>query len=272
MDYGPFSPLENYPCNRGFQEHWGVIWGVVNYFDPFSLVHNEEPIEEVPDDFYITDFITEKSVELIETYSHGPKPFFLYVAHTAPHWPLHALPEDIMKYKDTYNIGWDSIRKNRYERMLQMGLIDRETYPLPENSSGLKWEDCTNKEYESACMAVHAAMIDRVDQGVGQIIQKLKETRQYNNTLIMVLSDNGASPERGHKPGFDRPAFTRDSVIIEYEAQYPGAETTWNCIGRAWASASNTPFRFWKVESRGRYCHPLYPSLACRVKRQRKYN
>ncbi|SFF05662.1 arylsulfatase [Thermophagus xiamenensis] len=249
VDYGSFSPLENYPCNRGFDEHWGVIWGVVNYFDPFSLVHNEKPIKEVPEDFYMTDFITEKSIELIDSYSKDDKPFFLYVAHTAPHWPLHALPEDIEKYKDTYKEGWDVMREKRYQRMVKMGIINRETYPLPANSSGKRWEDCEEKDYEAACMAVHAAMIDRVDQGVGRIIQKLKETGQYENTIIMILSDNGASYERGYPPGFDRPGFTRDSVMIEYNAHYPGGETTWNYIGDAWASASNTPFRYWKMES-----------------------
>ncbi|MEZ5104099.1 MAG: arylsulfatase [Draconibacterium sp.] len=248
-DYGNFSPLENYPCNRGFEEHWGVIWGVVNYFDPFSLVHNEEPIKEVPEDFYITDFITQKSIDLIDSYSKDEKPFFLYVAHTAPHWPLHALPQDIEKYKNTYKDGWEVLRKTRYDRMIEMGLIDKETYPLPENSSGRKWEDCEKKAYESACMSVHAAMIDHVDQGIGEIIEKLKETGMYDNTIIFVLSDNGASYERGYPPGFDRPGFTRDSTIIEYNSEHPGPETTWNYIGNAWASAVNTPFRYWKKES-----------------------
>ena len=248
-DYGPFSPLENYPCNRGFEEHWGVIWGVINYFDPFSLVHNEQPIKEVADDFYITDFITQKSIDLIDSYSHNDKPFFLYVAHTAPHWPLHALPEDIQKYKNTYSAGWDEIRKNRYNRMIELGLIDKASYPFSENSSGKKWNDCTEKEYEAACMAVHAAMIDRIDQGIGRIIDKLKATGRYENTIIMILSDNGASYERGYPPGFDRPGFTRDSTIIKYNAPNPGAETTWNYLGNAWASAANTPFRFWKKES-----------------------
>ncbi|WP_321290096.1 arylsulfatase [uncultured Sunxiuqinia sp.] len=249
VDYGPFSPLENYPCNRGFEEHWGVIWGVVNYFDPFSLVHNEEAIKEVSEDFYMTDFITEKSIDLIDEYGKDEKPFFLYVAHTAPHWPLHALPEDIKKYKDTYKDGWEALRKSRYERMAEMGIIDKDSYPLPENSSGRVWDDVERKDYESACMSVHAAMIDRVDEGVGEIIQKLKETGQYENTIIMVLSDNGASYERGYPPGFDRPGFTRDSTIIEFGSDHPGPETTWNYIGRAWASASNTPFRYWKMES-----------------------
>ena len=247
-DYGPFSPLENHPCNRGFEQHWGVIWGVINFFDPFSLVHNEEPSKEVPDNFYMTDFITQKSIDLIDSYSSDDKPFFLYVAHTTPHWPLHALPVDIEKYKDTFTVGWDEIRRNRYKRMIELGLIDSKTYPLPENSSGKKWKDCTEKEYKAACMAVHAAMIDRVDQGIGKIITKLKETGQYENTIILILSDNGASYERGYPPGFDRPGFTRDSTIIEYNTPNPGAETTWNYLGNAWASA-NTPFRFWKKES-----------------------
>ncbi len=248
-DHGPFSPLENYPSNRGFQEHFGVIWGVVNFFNPFSLVHNETPIKDIPDDFYMTDFITEKSLDLIEEYGNDEKPFFLYVAHTAPHWPLHALPEDIKKYADTYKVGWDVIRDNRYKHMLELGLIDKKTYPLTENSSGKSWEDCSEKEFEASCMAVHAAMVDRVDQGVGQLIQKLKETGQYDNTIILVLSDNGASPERGYPPGFDRPGFLKDSTIIDYNSKNPGSATTWNFIGNAWASTANTPFRYWKKES-----------------------
>ena len=248
-DHGSFSPLGNYPCNRGFEEHWGVIWGVINFFDPFSLVHNEEPIKEVPKDFYMTDFITQKSLDLIDSYSKDNKPFFLYVAHDAPHWPLHARPEDIAKYMDTYKDGWEVLRKTRYDRMIKLGLIDSSTYKLPENSSGEKWNDCEKKAYEAANMSVHAAMVDRVDQGVGKIIQKLKDKGMYDNTIIFVLSDNGASYERGFPPGFDRPGFTRDSTIIEYNSDHPGPQTTWNSIGRAWASALNTPFRYWKKES-----------------------
>lgn len=257
-DHGPFSPLANYPCNRGFEEHYGVIWGVVNYFDPFSLVHNEEPIKEVPADFYMTDFVTQKSVDLIDQFSRDNKPFFLYVAHTAPHWPLHARPEDIAKYKGKYKEGWDVLRRQRYQRMIELKLIDPATCPLPPNSSGKAWDDCTEKEKESENMAVHAAMVDRVDQGIGKIIQKLKEKGLYENTIIFLLSDNGASYERGYPPGFDRPGFTRDSTLIEYNSPHPGSQTTWNYIGTAWASAVNSPFRFWKMESyEGGACTPL---------------
>jgi arylsulfatase A-like enzyme len=249
VDHGPFAPLETYPCNRGFEEHWGVIWGVVNYFDPFSLVHNEEPIEKVPDDFYMTDFITRKSLDMIDRFSSDGKPFFLYVAHTAPHWPLHALPEDIERYREVYTGGWEVLRAQRYRRMLEMGLIDTAHFPLPENSSGKSWEDCQEKQKEANHMAAHAAMVDRMDQGVGRIIEKLKEKGAYENTLIIFLADNGASYERGYPPGFDRPGFTRDGTEIDYDPQQPGSELTWGYIGDAWASAVNTPWRYWKKES-----------------------
>lgn len=248
-DQGSFSPLENYPCNRGFEEHYGIIWGVINYFDPFSLVHNEKPITKVPSDFYMTDFITQKSIDLIDQFSKDDKPFFLYVAHTAPHWPLQARPGDIAKYKDVYKEGWEVLRSKRYQRMIDLKLIDQETYSLPPNSSGKAWTDCQDKEREAENMAVHAAMVDRLDQGVGLIIRKLKERKQYENTVIFFLSDNGASYERGYPPGFDRPGFTRDSTMIVYNSEHPGPQTTWNYLGEAWASAVNTPYRFWKKES-----------------------
>jgi arylsulfatase A-like enzyme len=248
-DYGPFAPLETYPCNRGFEEHWGVIWGVVDYFDPFSLVHNEEPIRDVPKDFYMTDFITDKSLELIEQFSRDDRPFFLYVAHTAPHWPLHALPEEIKKYRGSYTGGWEELRRERYNRMLEMGMIDENHYPLSENSSGKSWEDCTQKEKEANHMTAHAAMVDRMDQGIGKIIRKLKELGEYENTILFFLTDNGASYERGYLPGFDRPGFTREGKEIEYDPQEPGSELTWGYIGDAWASAANTPWRYWKKES-----------------------
>lgn len=110
LDSAQFAPLETYPYNRGFDEHWGVIWGVVDYFDPFSLVHNDEAVEEVDEDFYMTDFITEKSVDMIQKFSQNEAPFFLYIAHTAPHWPLHARDEDIQKYLGKYDAGWQALR------------------------------------------------------------------------------------------------------------------------------------------------------------------
>ncbi len=262
-DSGRFAPLETYPSNRGFDEHWGVIWGVVDFFDPFSFVHNEKEIEEVPDDFYFTDFITDKSVELIDDFSKKDEPFFLYVAHAAPHWPLHALDEDIQKYEGRYDGGWDKLRKERYERQIEMELFDSEITPLAENESGIKWETYEHKEWEANHMETHAAMVDRVDQGIGKIIQKLKQTGELDNTLILFLSDNGASYERGYPPGFDRPGHKRNGEEIHYildpsDTFHPGPQETWAYLGRAWAGAVNAPFRYWKKESyEGGMCTPF---------------
>ncbi len=260
-DSSVFAPLETYPINRGFEEHWGFIWGVVNYFDPFSLVHNEKEIKNVPDDFYITDFITDKSIELIDEFSNNEDPFFLYVAHAAPHWPLHALPEDIEKYKGLYNKGWDKLRENRYKGLIEKGIITPENAPLAKNESGKLWVKNENKVLEAMHMEAHAAMVDRMDQGIGRLIQKLKETGEYKNTLILFLADNGASSERGYTPGFDRPGQNRygEEIIYQYEKyDRPGNELTWGYLGKAWAGALNAPFRYWKRESfEGGSCSPF---------------
>jgi len=259
IDSGIFAPLSTYPTRRGFDEFWGVIWGVANYFDPFSLVHNEEPIKEVPENFYITDFITDKAIDMIDDFSKSEDPFFLYVSYTAPHWPLHALPEDINKYRGKYDDGWDSLRIRRFNRMLKLGLFNEKNTPLAPNESGLKWDSCRRKEWEAVHMEVHAAMVDRMDQGIGRIINTLKEKKILNNTLIFFLSDNGASPERGYKPGFDRPGHKRNGEIIKYDNyEKPGSQETWGYLGEAWAGAINSPFRYWKAESyEGGICTPM---------------
>lgn len=259
-DYGrPFAKLETYPINRGFDRHYGTIWGVVDYFDPFSLVDGMEPVREVPDDFYYTDAITAKSVEWVRAMSGGEKPFFLYVAECAPHWPLHARPEDIETYRDTYRDGWHALRESRYKRQVDMKLIDPATHPLPSlMGRGPDWEALGDegRTYQSALMSVHAAMVDRVDQGVGEIVQALKDAGEYENTAIFVLADNGASPERYLDPGFDRASETREGKPIQYTGRFtPGPETTWGYIGAYWANALNTPYRYWKAESFEGGCH-----------------
>ena len=210
----PFAPVETYPCNRGFDEHWGTIWGVVNHFDPFSLVHNEEPIytDAIPSDFYSTDFVTDKTIDLLDDLSA-------------------------------------KLREKRYARMVELGLISPGQTPVSRNESGRLWENETDKEFQAANMEVHAAMIDCVDQGVGRIIQKLKDTGEYDNTIIIFSSDNGASSENYGIGEFDRHDRTRDGQMVTHNSRTPGDELSYNYLGTGWAGAINTPFRYWKAES-----------------------
>lgn len=251
-----FASVESYPIHRGFQKHYGIIWGVVNYFDPFSLVEGDKIIKEVPKDYYITDAINQKSVAYIQDFTANKKPFFMYVAHTAPHWPLHAKPEDIAEYKGKYDMGWDELRKQRYARMVKMGIIDPKTTKLLEVEGRFpQWAKLSaqEKEQQAVKMATHAAMIARLDKGVGDIIRTLKEKKVFDNTLIFFLADNGASPEIPAVPGYDRSSQTRSGTEMEYDKKivtaHIGSEVSYTGIGSNWANAANTPFRFWKMES-----------------------
>ncbi|MBE7176228.1 MAG: arylsulfatase [Mucilaginibacter polytrichastri] len=254
-DFGDFSPLSQYPTSRGFDKFFGTIWGVVDFFDPFSLVSGKIPVKTVPKNYYHTDAINDTAVSYIKEYAKSDKPFFMYVAHNAPHWPLQALPEDIAKYKDTYKPGWQAIRKARYDRMVRMGLVDPKVTKLsPRWEAGKDWDKNPAKDWDAQAMAVHAAMIDRMDQGIGRILKTLNETGELDNTLILFLSDNGASPEdcAAYGPGFDRPNQTRDGRPITYATKkqaMPGPQTTYSSIGQQWANVANTPYQYWKAES-----------------------
>lgn len=245
----PFAPIETYPCNRGFDQHWGTIWGVTDHFDPFSLVHNEEPIftESIPDDFYYADFVADKAIDMMDEMTADSKPFFMYVAFQEPHWPLHAKPQDIAKYKGKFDDGWDAMRERRYNRMLELGLINPDEMPVAANASGRKWENETNKAFQSANMEVHAAMIDCVDQNIGRIIDELKRRGIFDNTLIIFTSDNGASSENYGIGSFDRHDRTRSGQMVVHNAQVPGNQLTYNYLHTGWAGAVNTPYRYWKT-------------------------
>ncbi len=256
QSYHPlFSPVEQYPVNRGFEKYFGNIWGVVDYFDPFSLVSGTTAIKEVPKNYYHTDAINDTAVAYIKELSKDDKPFFLYVAETAPHWPLMAPEEEIEKYKNTYTKGWDYIREERFKRMCALGLIDSNKTKLSARwNDSLQWANNPDTAWDAMAMAVHAAMVTRMDEGIGRIIAALKECGRLDNTLIVFLSDNGASAENAaaYGPGFDRPAETRDGNTIHYATKkdiMPGPETTYSSIGPRWANVANTPFQYWKEES-----------------------
>ncbi|MEC9054769.1 MAG: sulfatase-like hydrolase/transferase, partial [Verrucomicrobiota bacterium] len=180
--------------------------------------------------FYHTDAFTSYAIDRLDEYKDEDKPFILYLPYTAPHYPLHAWPEDIAKYRGKYKIGWDEIRKQRFARMNKMGIIGPNHKLTPRASRA--WDELTEKQKdeEDLKMAVYAAMIDRVDQNLGRLFAKLRELGKWNNTLIMFLTDNGACPEQ--------PNTTPDIP--------PGPVESYRTVSVAWANASNTPYRKFK--------------------------
>ncbi|MDR2038346.1 MAG: arylsulfatase [Bacteroidales bacterium] len=263
-DHSDYIAPSQYPTQKGFDYYYGVLYGVVNYFDPFSLVYGTEPVKEVPENYYITDALSDSAVSYVNRCAGDDKPFFLYLAHTAPHWPLHALPEDIEKYKEKYTPGWEEVRNARYERIKKMGLIDQKNEFLSERMPKGNWNENQNADWDAYAMAVHAAMIDRVDQGIGRLIKTLEDNGQLENTLILFMSDNGCSPElcQNYTPGEnDRPDMMRNGEPIIYPRHkeiLPGTENTFASLGRHWANVANTPFRFWKAKMfEGGICTPF---------------
>ncbi len=243
----------NWPLQRGFDEFFGTIHGAGSFYDPSTLTRNNTPIE-AGDDFYYTDAISEHAVDFIRKHSEkrSDKPFFGYVSYTAPHWPLHALPEDIAKYKGRYDVGWDQIREKRMNRMVDMGIINP-AWMLSERDPGIpSWDETDHKAWWAACMEVYAAMVDRMDQGIGLILDALEETGAFENTLILFLSDNGGCaevltdqwPRSLHFPEYrkDGSPLNRGNDV----SVFPGAEDTYMSYAREWANVSNTPFRLYK--------------------------
>ncbi|MDZ7723224.1 MAG: arylsulfatase [candidate division KSB1 bacterium] len=237
---GEFRPV--WPVDRGFDRYWGLISGAANYYN-VTRTKNHQPIrtmardnEEIPlptENFYMTDAITENAIEMLK--ENSDKPFFQYVAYTAPHWPLHALPEDIEKYKGKYMEGWDALRKKRYQKMVELGIIRKEWGLSPKDEGAIDWENVPDHELMDLKMAIYAAQIDRMDQGVGKILQTLQEQGRLDNTIVLFLSDNGACSEYGPL-GHD---FWENGVL-------PGGEESYQSYGRSWSNASNTPFRLHK--------------------------
>ena len=261
LDLGiPFAKPSSYPRKRGFDQYYGVIWGVVDYFDPFSLINNDNPVKNVPKDFYLTDSITDYSVDYIHSFNKNDEaPFLLYVAYTAPHWPLHAKPDVIHKYKGKYDAGWEELKTSRFQRQKDMKLFPQNTPIDSVIDRGNSWRSLTpaEKSYQAGKMEVHAAMVDSVDRGIGRIINALQVTGELENTVIFFLSDNGASPEIPGYAGYDRNGQTRDGKIAhrERELQLPehlsklGSAQSYTGLGPAWANAANSPLRYWKKES-----------------------
>jgi arylsulfatase len=251
-DFEPYLlDKHNWPLQRGFEHFYGTIIGAGSYHDPVMLTRDNEPIQADRTNYYYTDAIADQAVRFIGDYAGKPEPFFLYTAFTAPHWPLHALPEDIAKYQDRYRDGWDALRQERHRRMIDRGIVQK-SWPLtPRDPRVPAWKDAPNQEWEARRMAVDAAQVDRLDRNIGRMMARLRETGAADNTLVLVLADNGGCEEE-ITPAWQNlfiPDRTRDGRHVRRGNNpdvMPGPEDTYQSYGVPWANASNTPFRLYK--------------------------
>ncbi|MDF1861349.1 MAG: arylsulfatase [Verrucomicrobiales bacterium] len=240
------SKAPHRPVDRGFDDSYGLWDGCCNFFNPSQpdpkfkggkvrfFGENDVRITEFPEDFFTTEAFTDHAIRTIRKHAAAGEPFFHYIAHTAPHYPLHARPEDVARYKGQYKDGWDTLRKARYQKQVEAGLINPATHPDPgPNRDNKPWGTVPADmlEYEILRMEVYAAMVDRMDREIGRVLETLDELKIADNTLILFLSDNGGCAEQ---PGGRTPE------------QVPGPKEFYSHCGPDWAYAQNAPFRRYK--------------------------
>ncbi|KAB1154046.1 arylsulfatase [Flavobacterium luteum] len=276
------------PTTRGFDRYYGMIGGCENHFNPgfeaapgqavpaYKVAGNRWALDEtntpennnyIPQDskFYDTDAFTDRALTWLDEYKNDKKPFLLYMAYTAPHWPLHAWPEDIAKYKGVYDGGYEAVRQARYKRQVQLGLIDPKTSPLPPMEIGEtkpKWESLSpdERKLEATRMEVYAAMVDRLDQNIGRLLKHLEEQGKLQNTLVFFLSDNGACAV--------------DPKVDHEDVNAPmGSVASYPSYGQNWATVSDTPLRKWKTTSHeGGISTPLIVNWPAGIQARAEWN
>jgi arylsulfatase len=245
---------------RGFDRFFGPnCQGKISYWN--AVKANEFYLDDQPwkfpeTDFYMTDAFNDYAVEFLADAVEGQKPFFLYVAYIAPHWPLHARQGDIAAYRERYRTkGWDEWRQARIAKQREMGLLPTDGKPASRSESIHQWANDPHKEWQAERMAAYAAQISNVDRGVGRMLDILRNSDTESNTLILFLSDNGAAPDGGLRPtmggfGFGPESnngdWRKDGVAIKPGSGpdlLPGPHDTFAAYGLAWATTSNTPLR-----------------------------
>ena len=250
------TPSEkNAPVNRGFDSYYGSLYGG-SYWMPPKLSRDNQLIEPRGKDYYYTEKLGDEAISQIYNFAKSEKPFFQYIAFNCPHWPLHAREEVIQKYLKRYRSGWFALRKHRYQRMLDMGIIDKKRWPLPKPEPGVEdWNSVDHKDWRIRNMAVHAAMIDHMDQEMSRVIAALEDTGRFENTLIVFTNDNGACSEHLKTNAWN----TADNVLewarkngktisVGDNMDVPsGGPLTYHSVGHNWANAQNTPLRRYKA-------------------------
>jgi arylsulfatase len=262
--------------DRGFDHYYGLRDGCCNFWNPgvqrpgeadpgrkrarYWCIDEKTYYPYTPEDpnFYATDAFTDYALSWLDEPETKNKPFFLYLSYNAPHYPLHAWPEDIAKYKGVFDGGYHAIQKNRYKKQVKMGLIDPEVTPLTQEPKPGAWESLSSSEKarEAKRMEIYAAMLDRVDQNVGRVVNKLKAQGKLENTLIMFASDNGGCAE------------DTGAVVFSEDPKDAGKVASFDTVGESWAIVQNTPFRFYKNYSHeGGICTPFIASWPKGIKK-----
>lgn len=254
----------SWPLQRGFDRFWGMIAGASIYYESPHLISGNDPLPPPPKDQYLTDLWAEHAASYVTEMSQSKKPFFLYAAFNAPHWPIQAPEELVQKYANRYAAGWDALREERYRKQLRMGLISSKWALTPRDPRVPAWENADDKAWEMRRMAVYAAMIDRLDQGIGRILDSVEKAGVAENTLIIFMSDNGGNAEELARGRRKTPAGSPDVPLHKGSASaaaacemgmtcagnipgvMPGTEDTFQSIGIPWGNCANTPFRMYK--------------------------
>lgn len=249
------------PTEHGFEEFYGTLVSAKRFFDPDHLIRlpaDREKREYPEGEFYATDAVTDYALDFLELARETPeKPWFLYLAYHAPHFPLHAPKDEIDKYADRFLEGWDVLREERLERMIKQGIVSDSTLLTPrsqfwnygetEHGTNPAWDTLSEDRQRDLArrMAIYAAMVDRMDQQIGRIVTDLKAKSELENTLLIFTSDNGACAEWDPR-GFDIKSSNQNILHTGDELNAMGGPDTFHSIGSGWANAANTPWRLYK--------------------------
>ena len=243
------------PRNRGFEQSFAMLYGAGSHFSdmaggdahrhPVLYRDNGLLIDELSDDFYSTTFYTDRIIEQIDSNVDDGRPFFAYLAYTAPHWPLQAPDSIIDKYRGAYDRGYDSVRQGRFAAQQKLGLFDS-SIQAPQRPGYVKpWVDLSDQEraYHARNMEIYAAMVDYMDTGIGRVIDYLNKRDQLDNTIIVFISDNGAEHwDHSSAP----PPIGEFAANFDNSAENSGREGSFVLYGSEWAHVSNTPFSRYK--------------------------
>lgn len=246
------------PPNRGFDQSYALMHGGASHFDQSGIITfdaNKAPVAlyrengkevQLPKDFYSSEFFASRLMSYIDADKRKDQPFFAYLAFTAPHWPLHAPEEYIRKYEGRYDAGYDVLREERLERMKKLGLVPQDMQGYVGNPAWPRWKELSPEQQrvESKRMAVYAAMVEAMDAQIGRVIEHLKQTGQYDNTVVIFMSDNGADGNTVLDEGETR-AWAHKHRDNSYEnTGRPGSFVEY---GPGWAQVGSTPFNLYKA-------------------------